>query len=70
LKDWVFWGNYEFEDTVGMKSFQQVKKEVNELLTGWSSYPGYIFGSSGGLYEGIPHEIVKTAYTALHRWKR
>ncbi|MGI6412942.1 MAG: uroporphyrinogen decarboxylase family protein [Syntrophomonadaceae bacterium] len=59
---WVFWGNYEFESTGQMKTVSQVKHEVKELLSSWSQVPGYVFGSSGGLYPGIPPETIKAAY--------
>ncbi len=70
LGNWVFWGNYEYEDIAKMKTVEQVENEVNELLKDWSSFPGYIFGSSGGLYKGIPREIVKTAYNIVNKWQK
>lgn len=65
LNDWVFWGNFEFEGEQCLKSAEQVNQDIQELLDMWSSVPGYMFGSSGGLYSGIPLDIIKTAYEAV-----
>lgn len=69
VEDWVFWGNFAFEDKYEMKTAQKVKTDVENLLAVWREVPGYIFGSSGGLYRGIPAEIIKTAYDIVHECK-
>jgi len=69
LEDWVFWGNFEFEGSNGLKSGEEVKNQVNSLLKEWTGFTGYIFGSSGGLYKGLSPEIVKIAYDAVTSWR-
>ncbi len=68
LANWVYWGNFEFEEQGGLKSVTDVKTEVGHLLTNWAGFPGYIFGSSGGLYEGLSPEAIKAAYDAVNSW--
>ncbi|MCR6544635.1 uroporphyrinogen decarboxylase family protein [Dehalobacterium formicoaceticum] len=60
--DWVFWGNFEYEDGPDIKSLERVKEEIPLLLKKWQHHPRYIFGSSGGLYEDLSPEIIKAAY--------
>lgn len=61
-RDWVFWGNFEYEDRDSIKSLKRVKEEIPQLLKEWSDFSRYIFGSSGGLYEDLSPEIIKAAY--------
>ncbi|MDD2586028.1 MAG: uroporphyrinogen decarboxylase family protein, partial [Syntrophomonadaceae bacterium] len=42
LKDWVFWGNFEFEGEDCIKSADQVNRDIQELRDNWSSVPGYM----------------------------
>jgi len=61
-RPWTYWGNFEFEGCDGIKPLPQVIQEVGELLDNWSSWPQYIFGSSGGLVSGMETETIKAAY--------
>lgn len=70
LDDWVFWGNFEFEGPGRLKTAGEVEREVAQLLEAWSGFPGYIFGSSGGLYKGLSLPEVKTAYDVVNSWRR
>lgn len=69
LENWVFWGNFEFEGQAGLKSDTEVKNEVLNLLKEWAGFPGYIFGSSGGLYKGLSPEAIKAAYDVVTSWR-
>lgn len=62
--DWYFWGNYQFETATQMKDLSGIKGEIPKLLEAWQGKK-YIFGSSGGLYKGIPAENVKAAYSLV-----
>lgn len=68
MGNWCFWGNFEFENFIELKTALQVEKEVFATLKSWSGTPGYIFGSSGGLYHGLNPETVKMGYAAVDRW--
>ena len=70
LKDWVFWGNFDFEGQGRLKNTLEITQEVNELLCKWADFPGFIFGSSGGLYKGLSLAEVKAAYTAVEDYGR
>lgn len=70
LNDWVFWGNFDFEGQGRLKNTVEVTKEVHELLCNWAHFPGFIFGSSGGLYKGLSLPEVKAAYTAVEDYGR
>lgn len=71
MKNMVFWGNFEFELGSRMKTNNEVKNEVGDLLERWNQKKtGYIFGSSGGLYEGIPIDIIKTAYDSVAQLRK
>ncbi|MEL7568154.1 MAG: uroporphyrinogen decarboxylase family protein [Dehalobacterium sp.] len=67
---WVYWGNFEFENSHRIKTKEEVVKDVNRLLRDWSGFSGYIFGSSGGLYQGLCPEGVKAAYQAVDHWSK
>ncbi|MDF9407697.1 hypothetical protein L7E55_04875 [Pelotomaculum isophthalicicum JI] len=69
LENWVFWGNFEFEGQAGLKSDTEVKNEVLNLLKEWAGFPGYIFGSSGGLYKGLSPKAIKAAYDVITSWR-
>lgn len=68
LEKWVFWGNFEFEGPRRLKDAVETEAEVGRLLTGWAGFPGYIFGSSGGLYDGLSPEAIKAAYETVDNW--
>jgi len=65
---WVYWGNFEFENSHLIKTKDEAVKDVNQLLHDWSDFSGYIFGSSGGLYQSLCPEAVKAAYQAVDHW--
>lgn len=65
LANHVFWGNFEYEGELQMKNQVEIKEDVIKVLNDWQDIPGYIFGSSGGLYEGINLEDVQTAYNSV-----
>lgn len=69
LANWVYWGNFEFEGRNRLKSATEIKAGIDRLLSSWAGCPGYIFGSSGGLYEGLSPEAIKTAYDTVHTWR-
>lgn len=69
LEDWVFWGNFDFEGQAKLKSVKEVEDEVANLFREWASFPGYIFGSSGGLYKGLSPEAIKAAYDVAASWR-
>lgn len=69
LEDWVFWGNFEFEGQSGLKTVKEVENQVSNLLRAWTGFPGYIFGSSGGLYKGLSPEVIKAAYNVVTAWR-
>lgn len=69
LRDWTFWGNFEFEGPDGLKRLNEVENEVVHLLREWADFPGYIFGSSGGLYQGLSPEVIKAAYDVVTAWR-
>ncbi len=68
LSNWCFWGNVEFEYFIELKTASQIEKEVFATLKSWAATPGYIFGSSGGLYHGLNPETVKMGYAAVDKW--
>lgn len=68
LSDWCFWGNVEFEYLIELKTVSQIEKEVFATLKSWAATPGYIFGSSGGLYHGLSPATVKIGYAAVDKW--
>ena len=70
LRDWVFWGNFEFEGSGRLKTISEVELEVTQLLDAWREFPGYIFGSSGGLYKGLSLPEVEAAYNVVESWRR
>lgn len=69
LKNWVYWGNFEFEGPGGLKNVSDVEAGVRALLEKWSGFPGYIFGSSGGLYKGLVPQVIKVAYGIVDSWE-
>ncbi len=62
VDDWVWWGSLQFEGRLGLKGPAQLSSEAVQLCRQWQGVPGYIFGSCGGLYSGLPLELVKAAY--------
>lgn len=62
IKTWVWWGNLQFEGPLGLKDPFQLKSEAIKLCRDWGRAPGYILGSCGGLYPGLPLELVRAAY--------
>lgn len=70
LQDWVFWGNFDFEGQGCLKNIVEITRNVNELLGRWAGFPGFIFGSSGGLYKGLSLPEIKAAYTVLEDYGR
>jgi uroporphyrinogen decarboxylase len=62
FRDQVYWGNFEYECDGRLKSKEEVEAEIPILLDSWADFPGYIFGSSGGLYGELPPETIKAAY--------
>lgn len=70
MRDWVYWGNFEFEGQGRLKNISEAEHDTTILLNDWRDFPGYIFGSSGGLYKGLSLPEIKAAYdTAIH-WRR
>lgn len=65
LTKWAFWGTFQFEGKLAMKSPDQVGTEVMDMIRAWEAIPGYIFGSCGGLYTGLQAEAVQAAYGAI-----
>ena len=57
-REFIFWGNFEFEGDQGLKNLSQLKTEVKSTLKSWDKF-NYIFGSSGGIYENLKHEAAK-----------
>lgn len=68
--DWLFWGNFEFEGLDRMKTVSEIETDVKNLLKAWSNFPGYVFGSSGGLYNGLSPEMIKAAYDTADKFHR
>jgi len=64
-KNRVFWGNFEYEGRERLKSKEEVQAEIKGLLKRWADFPGYIFGSSGGLYGALSPETIEAAYEAV-----
>lgn len=62
---WVFWGNYEFEGRRRIKTPDEAAGDARDLRRRWAGFPGFIFGSCGGLYDGIHAEPVLAAYRAI-----
>lgn len=62
LYDWMWWGNLQFEGKMGLKDPIQIQTEAARLCRQWQEVPGYVFGSCGGLYPGLPIELVRAAY--------
>jgi uroporphyrinogen decarboxylase len=62
LHDWVWWGNMQFEGKLGLKDQTQLQTEAAQLCRQWREVPGYILGSSGGLYPSLPVDLVRAAY--------
>lgn len=69
MENWFFWGNFEFEGQNGLKSITEVESQVANLIKEWTGFPGYIFGSSGGLYEGLSPDVIKAAYDVVTFWR-
>lgn len=70
MQNWVYWGNFEFEGLGRLKTVAEVESDVTALLKRWMRFPGYIFGSSGGLYKGLSLPEIKAAYYAIDNWRR
>jgi len=66
FQNWILWGNFELETGPTFKTDKEVTLEIPQLLKNWSSHPGYIFGTSGGLYPGLPANIIKAAYDTVN----
>lgn len=62
IKNWVWWGNLQFEGPFGLKDPMQLNTEARKLCQEWEPAPGYIFGSCSGLYPDLPLELVQAAY--------
>jgi uroporphyrinogen decarboxylase len=62
IKNWVWWGNFQFEGPRGLKDPLQLHIEARRLFQEWEAAPGYIFGSCSGLYPGLLLELVQAAY--------
>jgi len=69
MQDWVFWGNFDFEGDGRLKNTDEIQGDIIELLNDWSDFPGFIFGSSGGLYKGLSLPEIKLAYDTVGNWK-
>lgn len=67
---WTYWGNFEFEDYSRLKTPDDVSREVSLLLDSWAEFPGYIFGSYGGLYKGLSPEAITAAYQSVNDWNK
>ncbi|MCP4117948.1 MAG: hypothetical protein GY737_21630 [Desulfobacteraceae bacterium] len=65
FRKFVFWGNFEFEGDGRLKDVSEVKEEVKTLLKRWQGFPGYIFGSSGGIYGALDYGAVKQAHACV-----
>lgn len=63
----TYWGNFEFENFERLKTPNEVAREIPSLLDSWADFPGYIFGSYGGLYKGLLPEVITAAYQSVHR---
>lgn len=70
MQGWVYWGNFDFEGAGRLKNIAEIENDVHTLLTQWQDFPGFIFGSSGGLYQGLSVPEIKAAYDAVENWKR
>lgn len=64
--DWVFWGNFEFEGLGRLKTVSEVINDTENVLKSWAPFHRYIFGSSGGLYQGLSLQAVKAAYDTVN----
>lgn len=64
LHEMMFWGNFQFEGSRGLKTARQVEEDAARLCEAWQNRP-YIFGSCGGLYAGLPLDLVRAAYRAV-----
>lgn len=69
-KDWVYWGNFDFEGQGRLKTAAEVEQDVGRLLDAWQDFPGFLFGSSGGLYKGLSWPAIAAAYKAVANWRR
>lgn len=69
LSNWVYWGNFEFEGPGRLKNVSEAETEVDQLLAAWAGFPGYIFGASGGLYEGLSPQVIKATYDKVNSWR-
>lgn len=67
FQNWVFWGNFEFEGPGRLKTVPEVISDVHHVLDIWADFPGFIFGSSGGLYGDLSPQAVKIAYDIVNR---
>ncbi len=65
FRDWVFWGNFELETGSRLKTCEEVVLETAQLIKEWACFPGYIFGTSGGLYKGLTANEIKAAYETV-----
>ncbi|MDF2569491.1 MAG: Uroporphyrinogen-III decarboxylase [Sporomusa sp.] len=70
MKDWVYWGNFEFEGQGRLKCVSEVEHDVAMLLNQWRDFPGFLFGSSGGIYRGLPLAQIEAAYNSVTNWRR
>ncbi len=70
MKDWVYWGNFDFEGQWRLKNTGEVESDVQKLLTEWQDFPGFIFGSSGGIYQGLSLPEIAAAYSVVENWNR
>ena len=69
-KDWIYWGNFDFEGQGRLKTAAEAEQDVVRLLDAWQDFPGFLFGSSGGLYKGLPWPAIGAAYKAAANWRR
>lgn len=58
------WGNLDLDYLLPLGSPEEIKAHVRGLMQDLAPGGGYIFGSSGGLAEGLPHENIMAAYQA------
>lgn len=69
-RDWVYWGNFDFEGQGRLKTAAEVEQDVGRLLHAWQNFPGFLFGSSGGLYKDLHLPAIEAAYKTVANWRR
>jgi uroporphyrinogen decarboxylase len=61
------WGNLDPAELIESRSLRQLEHTVSQIVTGFGSNSGLIFGTSSGLFEQMRLESVRAVYEMAKR---